>query len=61
MRYLRLVRYSKARKDLLDSDPKKTSVSEIAAKWHFWQFGRFSVEYKSLYGESPSETLNDKY
>jgi len=57
IRFLRLMRYAKARRDLIDSDPRKTSVSDIAAKWHFWHFGRFSVEYKSLYGESPSETL----
>ena len=58
IKYLRLVRYSKARRDLIDADPEKTSVSDVAARWHFWHFGRFSVEYKSLYGESPSETLN---
>ena len=61
IKYLRLVRYAKARRELIDSDPKKTSVSDIAARWHFWHFGRFSVGYKSLYGESPSETLHNKY
>ncbi|MEW6143561.1 MAG: helix-turn-helix domain-containing protein [Thermodesulfobacteriota bacterium] len=58
IRYLRLVRYARARRDLLIADPEDTTVTDIAAKWHFWHFGRFSVEYKSLYGESPSETLN---
>jgi AraC-like DNA-binding protein len=58
IRYLRLLRYAKARRDLVNSDPDRTTVTDIAAKWHFWHFGRFSVEYKSLYGESPSETLN---
>ena len=57
VRYLRLLRYAKARRDLLNSNPKKTSVTDIAAKWHFWHFGRFSVDYKRLYGESPSESL----
>ncbi len=55
--FLRLLRLTKARKDLFDADPKMTSVTDVAAKWHFWHFGRFSVEYKSLYGESPSATL----
>ena len=59
IKYLRLVRYGKVRRELIDSDPMKTSVSDIAARWHFWHFGRFSVEYKSLYGESPSETLHN--
>lgn len=58
IKYLRLARYAKARRELIDSDPRRTSVSDIAARWHFWHFGRFSVEYKSLYGESPSETLH---
>lgn len=55
--FLRLLRLTKARKDLLDADPKTTTVTEIASRWHFWHFGRFSVEYKNLYGESPSVTL----
>lgn len=55
--FLKLLRLTKARKDLLEADPKKTSVTDVAAKWHFWHFGRFSVEYKNLYGESPSATL----
>lgn len=58
IRYLRLLRYAKARGDLVKAAPERTTVTDIAAKWHFWHFGRFSVEYKSLYGESPSETLN---
>ncbi|HVY54128.1 MAG TPA: helix-turn-helix domain-containing protein [Thermodesulfobacteriota bacterium] len=57
IRYLRLLRYAKARRDLVKSDPDRTTVTDIAAKWHFWHFGRFSVEYKALYGESPSDTL----
>ncbi len=58
IKYLRLVRYARVRRDLLTADPKRTTVTDIAAKWHFWHFGRFSVEYKSLYGESPSATLS---
>jgi len=58
IRYLRLVRYARARRDLLGADPERMTVTDIAANWHFWHFGRFSVEYKSLFGESPSETLN---
>ena len=57
IRYLRLQRYAKARRDLINADPKSTTVTSIAVKWHFWHFGRFSVEYKNIYGESPSESL----
>lgn len=59
IRYLRLVRYGRARRDLINSDPEHTTVTDVAAKWHFWHFGRFSVEYRKLYGESPSETLSN--
>ena len=58
IKYLRLVRYARVRRDLLTADPERTTVTEIAVRWHFWHFGRFSVEYKSLYGESPSATLS---
>ncbi len=58
IRYLRLLRYAKARRDLINADPERTTVTDIAAKWRFWHFGRFSVEYKAIYGESPSDTLN---
>jgi AraC family ethanolamine operon transcriptional activator len=60
IRYLRLVRYARARRDLLIADPENTTVTDVAAKWRFWHFGRFSIEYKSLFGESPSETLNNE-
>ncbi|HML93996.1 MAG TPA: helix-turn-helix domain-containing protein [Thermodesulfobacteriota bacterium] len=58
IKYLRLVRYAGVRRDLINADPKRTTVTEIAVRWHFWHFGRFSVEYKSLYDESPSATLS---
>ena len=33
-------------------------VSEVAARWGFYQFGRFAARYRELYGERPSETLH---
>jgi hypothetical protein len=40
-----------ARRELRDSFPGMRTVTEIAAQYGFWQFGRFAGEYKSLFGK----------
>jgi AraC-like DNA-binding protein len=56
-RYLLLRRMYLARRALRDSAPTGTTVTEIAAQYGFWQFGRFAGEYRLLFGETPSATL----
>lgn len=55
MRYMRNARLSRVRETLLRSDRAET-VTDIAMSWGFRHLGRFSVEYKKHFGESPSET-----
>jgi transcriptional regulator GlxA family with amidase domain len=55
--YLLLRRMHLARRTLRNSAPTATTVTEIAAQYGFWQFGRFAGEYRSLFGELPSTTL----
>jgi AraC family ethanolamine operon transcriptional activator len=59
IRYLRLVRLNYARHDLAVNTGAYTKVSDVALKWGFLEFGRFSGEYKQLFQESPSKTLQN--
>jgi transcriptional regulator GlxA family with amidase domain len=56
-RYLLLRRLHLARRALRQAQPDKTTVTDTATRFGFWQLGRFAVEYQSLFGESPSVTL----
>jgi AraC-like DNA-binding protein len=68
VRYLWLRRMYLTRRALLHSNALTTTVTEIATAHGFWELGRFSVEYRGLFGESPStslrrpiEPIEDKY
>jgi AraC-like DNA-binding protein len=54
--YWKALRLSSARGDLQRARPG-TTVSEIAARWGFFQFGYFAVDYRRMFGEMPRETL----
>ena len=56
--YLQLRRLHLVRRTLLQSAPGSATVTDIATRYGFWQFGRLAVEYKALFGESPSVTLS---
>lgn len=56
-RYIRLRRLHETRKALRQLGPEESSVTEIAARFGFWDFGRFAKEYRQVFGELPSETL----
>ncbi len=56
-RYLLVRRMDMARRALRNSSANSTTVAEIATQYGFWQLGRFAVEYRARFGESPSATL----
>lgn len=51
--YLRVERLNRVRQAL----PSAQSVTEAATRFGFWHFGHFATEYRSLFGELPSETF----
>ncbi|MBP2327877.1 AraC-like DNA-binding protein [Kibdelosporangium banguiense] len=57
MNYLREVRLRRVRAELELADPARTNVTDVAMRWGFLHAGRFSVQYRQRFGESPSATL----
>lgn len=55
-RFLRELRFDRARKELLGGC-EEARVTEIATRCGFDHFGRFATEYRRRYGETPSTTL----
>lgn len=56
MAYLKKYRLEAVRREIL-SDCSERNVSSIAMNWGFTHLGRFSNDYKQLFGETPSQTL----
>jgi transcriptional regulator GlxA family with amidase domain len=48
---------NRARTALLGANRNEGCVTEIATELGFTELGRFSVRYRQMFGESPSETL----
>ena len=57
--YLTLRRMHLARRMLTRSNAFTMTVTETAAHFGFWNFGRFSAQYRQLFGETPSQTLRN--
>ena len=55
--YLKTVRLDSARRELLTADASLTSVATVALRNGNTHLGRFSVNYRAHFDESPNETL----
>lgn len=55
--WLRSRRLDGARRDLMRAAETGQTVTEIAARWGFFHFGRFSATYSQFFGEAPSRTV----
>jgi AraC family transcriptional regulator, ethanolamine operon transcriptional activator len=51
--YLRAARLNRVRRELLRAQP----VTRTAVRWGFLHFGRFSQDYRAMFGELPSQTM----
>jgi AraC family ethanolamine operon transcriptional activator len=56
-RYLRIRSLHHVRRALSDRAAAGASVTDVATYHGFFELGRFAGEYKALFGEAPSETL----
>ena len=57
VRYLWLRRMHLVRRALLLATPETSTVTRTAMDHGFWELGRFSTQYRSLFGEPASATL----
>src|SRR5262249_56696670 len=60
-RYRHLRGMQRAHRALRHENPGVASVSTIACRYGFRDLGRFAVNYRALYGESPSATLRQRF
>lgn len=54
--YLRALRLNAVRRELRTSTQAQC-VQAVAARWGFWHLSRFSGDYRTMFGETPSQTL----
>ncbi|HEY1428619.1 MAG TPA: helix-turn-helix domain-containing protein [Candidatus Tumulicola sp.] len=57
MDYLKRLRLSAVRSNLLRADARSTRVIDVATAWGFWHMGHFAHDYRVMFGEPPSQTL----
>jgi AraC family ethanolamine operon transcriptional activator len=57
LRFMLLHRLHQVRRELQSAEATFTTVTEVAARYGFWHFGRFANHYRRLFGELPSQSL----
>jgi AraC-like DNA-binding protein len=57
MTYVRVVRLRRVHRDLRSADPSHNTIASIAHRWGFTHLGRFVAVYKTMYGQTPLQTL----
>lgn len=57
MEYIKGQRLQGLHRSLLAADPTTTTVTTIARQWGFWHSGQLAKDYRTMFGELPSVTL----
>ncbi|MDX2436505.1 MAG: AraC family transcriptional regulator [Acidobacteriota bacterium] len=57
MKYVKQIRLESTQRALLAARTGVTTVTEVAMDHGFFQLGRFSADYRRVFGELPSQTL----
>lgn len=56
VQFLRAVRLNGVRRELRHTGPDDR-VADVAARWGFWHPSQFAADYRTMFGERPSETM----
>ncbi len=56
--YLQAIRLNGVRRDLTRRARSDSRVSDAARRWGFWHMSQFAEDYKRLFAELPSQTLD---
>jgi AraC family ethanolamine operon transcriptional activator len=59
LRFLKLVRLSKARQQLLAAETA-TLVKSLSLSMGYTSSGRFAADYRSVFGENPSDSIRHR-
>lgn len=57
-RFLVVYRLNGVRRDFFRHGHAGTKIIDVASHWGFWHMGQFASDYRRLFGELPSTTLN---
>jgi AraC family transcriptional regulator, ethanolamine operon transcriptional activator len=57
MEYLKRLRLNGVHRALSEGGRSRLRIIDVATAWGFWHMGHFAADYRTMFGEAPSETL----
>ena len=58
--FIKTTKLNSIYKALKSSSAIETTINNIVNQYGFWHMGQFAKDYKSLFGELPSDTINNR-